>query len=259
VTLYIALFAMKHDVSDLNLTIYPGHVALHFHGVDIETTNGTFANYNKEGQYRAPLHEIVSVNLLDTTDTNFTKSAVNPEVFLQAARMAYVVSSNRSLVKNNLEIAYHNAVRHMMKADRYDQALTYARQSKSYELIEAAAHNGAVHAMRQHNFAAARRFAASTQKKQELLIAIDRNEAAYLYNARNYEAAVRIFSRLGDTPMVKQSYRALYVAAQTQLKGVRTVGGMKAHAGTIRTMERYAKLSGDAGLLKHVQSLTKHL
>ena len=259
VTLYIALFATRYDVTDLKLTLYPGHVALHFHGVDIETTSGTFAKYQKEGQYTAPVHEIVSVNLLDTTDTNFTKGSVSPEVFLEAARLAYVVSSHRQLVKKNLEIAYHNAVNHCMRSQQYTQALTYARQSKSYELIEAAARGGAVHAMKQHDFSGARKFANYVQQKHELLRTIDHNEAVHLYNTEQYSSAVKLFQRIGQRDMAKRCYRALYVQEQGKLGGVRTVADIKAHAGIIRTMERYAKQAGDADLLKHVQSLVKHL
>lgn len=259
VTLYIALFATKYDITDLMLTLYPGHVALHFHGVDIETTNGTFAKYAKDGQYTAPIHEIVSVNLLDTTDTNFAKSAVNPEVFLQAARLAYVVSSNRQLVKKNLEIAYRNTVRHMLMQQQYSQALDYAKQSKDHELIEAAAHNGTIHAIKQTDFSGARRFAGYSQKKPALLRAVDQSEAAHLYNLKQYSAAVKFYERLGDRTMVQHCYRGLYVQEQAKLSSISTVADVKANAGTIRSMERYAKLSGDAQLVRHVKSLAKHL
>ena len=259
VTLYIALFAAKYDITDLKLTLYPGHVALHFHGVDIETTNGTFTKYSKEGQYAAPIHEIVSVNLLDTTDTNFAKSAVNPEVFLQAARLAYVVSSNRQLVKKNLEIAYRNTVHHMLAQQQYAPALDYAKQSKDHELIEVAARNGAIHAIKQTDFSGARRFAGYSQKKHELLRAVDQGEAAHLYNLKQYQAAVKFYERLGDRKMVQHCYRGLYIQEQTKLSSISTVADVKANAGTIRSMERYAKLSGDAQLMRHAKSLTKHL
>lgn len=259
VTLYLSLYASKFAVSDLHLTLYPGHVALHFAGVDIETTNGTFCRYNKEGQRTAPIHEIVSVNLLDTTDVNFTKSSINPEVFLESARLAYVVSSHRQLVKQNLEIAYRNTVSHLMKSSQYKKALVYARQSKDQELIAVAAYNGALHAMKQHDFRQARDFAAYSLKKAELLRMIDHNEAAWLYNAKRYQEASKIFERMGDRQRAANCYRALYYEEQRALSGVRTVEGMKAHASTIRNMERYAKASGDHQLLQHVQSLVKHL
>ncbi len=259
VTLYIALFAAKYDVSDLRLTLYPGHVALHFHGVDIETTNGTFTRYDKPDQVTAPVHEIVSVNLLDTTDTNFTKSAVNPEIFLQAARLAYVVSSHRQLVKKNLEIAYRNTVSYFMKSTHYKKALEYARQSKDQELVAVSSYNGALHYMEQHDFRQARDLASYSLKKSELLRAIDHREAAWLYKAKRYQEAIKLFERLGDRQWVMNCYRALYAQEQRALSGVKTVADIKAHASVIRTMERYAKLSGDSQLIQHAQSLVKHL
>lgn len=259
VTLYISLFAARYDVSHLTLTLLPGHVALHFHGVDIETTNATFMRYQKEGQTSAPLHEIVSVNLLDTTDTNFAKSAINPEVFLQAARLAYVVSSHRQLVKRNLEVAYGNTVRHLLRQERHTQALDYARQSKDLELIEVAARSGVAQAVRQYRFADARRFAGYLQQKESLLQTISQSEAAHLFNSRHYEAALKIYQRLGDKDMQRRCYRALYGQKQAQLGTLKTVADIKAQAGTIRQMERYARQSADGQLIKHVSQLVKYL
>lgn len=259
VTLYLALYARKYKVSDLKLTLYPGHVALHFEGVDIETTNGTFCRYQKEGQRTAPIHEIVSVNLLDTSDTNFEKTSIHPEVFLESARLAYVVSSNRQLVKKNLEIAYRNTVSHLMKSAQYKKAFEYAKQSKDQELIAISSYNGALHYMRQHEFSRARDFAAYSLKKTELLRMIDHNEAAWLYNAKRYQEAIKVFERLGERQWVINCYRALYHQEQRVLSGIKTVADIKAHAGTVRNMERYAKSSGDSQLIQHAQSLVKHL
>lgn len=259
VTLYLALYAHAYPVGDLKLTLYPGHVALHFEGVDIETTNGTFCRYQKEGQRTAPVHEIVSVNLLDTSDTNFEKTNIHPEIFLESARLAYVVSSHRQLVKKNLEIAYHNVVNHLMKSAQYKKAFAYAKQSKDQELIAISSYNGALHHMRQQEFGRARDFAAYSLKKTELLRMIDHNEAAWLYNAKRYHEAITLFERLGERQWVVNCYKALYHHEQRALSGAKTVADIKAQAGTVRNMERYAKASGDSQLMQHAQSLVKYL
>ena len=88
---------------------------------------------------------------------------------------------------------------------------------------------------------------------------IDHNEAAWLYNAKRYQEAIKIFERLGERQWVVNCYKALYHEEQKMLTGAKTVADLKAHAGTVRTMERYAKASGDAGLINHVQSLVKYL
>ncbi len=259
VTLYIALYAMKYDVTDLKLTLFPGHVALNFYGVDIETTNGQFAHYREKNQTVVPIHEIVSVNLLDTTDTNFTKSMVNPEVFLQAARLAYVVSSHRALVKHNLEAAYNNTVHHLLQQQNYTQALKYARQSTDHELIEVSARKGAMYAVKQHEFSDARQFASHSQSKQELIKVIDQNEAVYLFNAKQFEQAAKVYEHLNDKEMVKQSYYGAYAEEQKKLQGAKSVADIRAHSHTIRTMQRYARASGDAGLRNHADGLAKYL
>ena len=259
VTLYIALYATKYDVSDLKLTLFPGHVALHFNGIDIETTSGQFTVYKKADQVYAPIHEIVSVNLLDTTDLNFEKSAINPEIFLQAARLAYIVSSHRQLVKRNLEIAYKNVVRHLLHEGRFDQALNYARQSTDHELIEISARRGVAHAVKQQNFSQARKFANASQNKYDLGQMIDHDEAGYLFNSKLYEQAAKIYERLGDRNMVQQSYKGAYAEEQHKLKGAKSVADIKAHAHVVRNLQRFARVSGDSGLRNHADSLAKYL
>lgn len=260
VTLYIALYARKYHVSDLQLTLLPNHVALRLAGVDIEATTGKFAHYHEKGQKQAPIHEIVSINLLDTTDTHFAKSLVGAEVFLEAARLAYLVSSSRSLVEKNLGIAYRNAVHALLDKHHYKQALTYALESGQYELIEASAQGGAVYALNDGHFRDARTFAAkSSMRKAELLRAIDEHEAVHYFNTKHYEAALKIYKRLGMTAAARQCYEALYVQAQSQLGNPRTAQEQKGNARTIRRMERYARESGNSKLVEHVHSLTKYL
>lgn len=259
VTLFIELYAQQHDVRDLKLVLLPGHVAIRFFGVDVETTNSTFKWYDEPEQTVVPVHEIISVNLLDTSDSNYAKGEVPAETFLQAARLAYVVSSSRELVKRNLDVAYSNTVRSFMVQKRYSLALDYARQSKNFDLIEAAAHNGAVHELKQKNYAAARRFAARSQKRSELTRTIDRSEAVSLFNSQKYDAARQIYERLGERDMVKRCWRGMYSLEQKKLGRIQTVADVKANGGVVRNMERYARASGDAQLIKAARALTKHL
>ncbi|MEO5949035.1 MAG: hypothetical protein ABIP74_01405 [Candidatus Saccharimonas sp.] len=259
VTLYLSLYAAKFPITDLRLTLLPNHVALHFCGVDIEATTGEFAHYDEKGQHAAPVYEIVSVNLLDTSDTHVGQSIVNPEVFLQAARLAYIVSSDRKLVEGNLAIAYRNTVSYLLEKQQFTQALIYALQSKEYELIEIVSYNGSVHTMGEGHFKEARGYARRSSRKQELARMIDEHEAVQLFRTKHYQAALKLYKQLGSTDGMRQCYRALYIQAQASLTHLRTVDEIKGNAGTIRTMERYAKASGDRELIAHAQSLAKHL
>lgn len=259
VTLYLALFAQKFDVGSLQLTLLPGHVALHFCGVDIEATTGTFAHYTDKDCRHAPIHEIVSVNLLDTTDTHFAKTLVHPETFLEAARLAYLVSSDRSLVEKNLDITYRNTVRALIEKHRYKPALTYAVQSRQYELIEAASYRGALYAANEDHFHEARTFAGRSSRKQELLKMIDGREAARFYEMKRYHEALKLYERIGAADAVSHCYRGLYIQEQAKLGAIKTSGDLKGKAGTVRTMERYARASGDKQLIEHARSLASHL
>lgn len=259
VTLYLSLYAARYDISDLALTVFPGHVALHFYGVDVEATSGRFTLYDKPDQRVVPVQEIVSINLLDTSDTNFEKAKVSPEAFLESSRLAYVVSSNRQVVKKNLEIAYQQIVRHSMQASQYQKAFLHAKQSKDHELVQLAAHNGAVYELQRGNFAQARAFAGKSTRKQELFRTINSHEAAALYKRKSYDAARKLYEHIGDRDMVAQCYRALYAETQKQLAGVKTTKELASHASTVRTMHRYAKLAGDAKLIQHAQSLLKQM
>lgn len=83
VTLYIYLYSRHYDVHDLQIRMLPGHVALHYGGVDIEATNSTFGNYSdSENSRLLPIEEMVSVNLLDMTDTYLSTHEVAAEDML---------------------------------------------------------------------------------------------------------------------------------------------------------------------------------
>lgn len=259
VTLYLALFAQKFDIGDLQLTLLPGHVALHLCGVDIEATTGTFAHYNGKDHRRASIYEIVSINLLDTSDTHFAKTLVHPETFLEAARLAYLVSSDRALVEKNLDITYRNTVRSLLERHRYTPALAYALQSKQYELIEISSYNGATYAANEGHFHEARTFAGRSSRKQELLKMIDGREAAHLYDAKRYHEALKLYERIGAADAAKHCYRGLYIQEQAKLGAIKTSEDLKGKVSTVRTMERYARASGDTQLIEHARSLVKYL
>ena len=259
VTLYISLYAARFSVEDLQLTLLPGHVALHFCGVDIEATTGTFVHYDQPTARRVPIQEIVSINLLDTTDTNFAQSLVNPAVFLQAARLAYRVSSERAIVEGNLASAYHNTVRYFMDNHRYKEALEYALLSKEYELIEAAATNGALYEMERTYFSQARAFGVRSTNQKELLKQIDAHEAQHEYRKHHYQRALKLYQKLGDKEAVSACYRALYAEAQESLKKVKTIPELRAHKSTIQKMQQYARASGEQELIEHAKALSKQL
>ena len=124
VTLYVYLYSLRFDVEDLRIRILPGHVCLHFDGVDLEATNGEFVKY-EDGEV-LPITELISTNLLDVSDFRERSGFVSPRVMLKSAQLAYKISSNKGLVSKNLDIIYRNLVFTALKSQDFKAAGFYA-------------------------------------------------------------------------------------------------------------------------------------
>jgi hypothetical protein len=260
VTLYIYLYSRYFDIRDLQVRQLPEHVALHYGGIDIEATNGTFANYDgKDGAKLMPIEEIVSINLLDVTDSYLSKHEVAAEDFLQSSRFAYILSHERDIVTNNLNAAYATLINSLMSRNNYSEALKFAKDSRNIELLAVVGHNGAIHAMSQNNFAAARRFASHSLKKEELIRSSYQAEGAYHYNAGRYRDAITAYEHYGDQALVRQCYEGLFFEQQGKLGPNMTTETIKKYSSVIKKMQTYAKKSGNRGLIEHANSLNKHL
>lgn len=260
VTLYIHLYSRYCPISELQLRLMPGHVALHYKGVDIETTNGTIKDYTDTKNARlVPIEEIVSINLLDTTDENFTTHQVAPQDFLQAARLAYMLSSDRAIVAQNLDAAYGMMINQLMKRHDFARALAYAKQSKAADMLAIVGHNGAAYALRQNQFKTARNFAQYSLNRADLLHDITHAEGVYYYNQQKYNTAIPLFAAVGDTVSVQKCYEGLFFVAQSQLPKQLTTQTVGNHRKTIAAMRDYAKKSGNSELLRHVDELRRHI
>lgn len=260
VTLYIHLYSRYCDINELQLRLLPGHVALHYRGVDIEATNGTFVNYaSKNDSKLVPIEEIVSINLLDTTDENFATHEVSPKDFLQAARFAYMLSHDRDIVAKNLDAAYGILVKKLIERHNFASALTYAKQSREVDLLAVVGHNAAVHYTRQNNFTAARSYAQFALKKDDLLRDSYHAEGVYYFNQQKFHMAIKAFRKVGDQAAVKRCYEGLFFEAQNQLPEQLTTKTIKNSRKVIEKMSDYARKSGNTELVKHADSLRKHL
>ncbi len=238
----------------------PGHVALHYGGVDIEATNGTFANYEdqKDGTL-VPVEEIVSVNLLDTTDSYLSTHEVTAEDFLQASRFAFILSHDREIVRLNLDAAYKNVIVSLTERNNYGQALKFAIASRDIELLGLVGRNGAIYEMEHHNYAAARRFAQHALQRDELIQSSWQSEGAYRYEAHRYHDAIKAFEHSGDQTLARQCYEALFFEEQNKLEPDLTTESIKDYANTIKRMRAYAKKSGNKKLIEYADKLNKHL
>lgn len=260
VTLYIYLYSRYFDIRDLKIRLLPEHVALHYQGIDIEATNGTFRNYDQEkGSSIMPIEEIVSVNLLDTTDSYLSTHEVSAESILQASRFAFILSHERKIVTQNLEAAYARLINLLMKRHNYSQALKIAKASRDTELLAIVGHNGAVHNMTQHNYAAARKFAQYSLKSTELMKDSYHAEGIHFYEAHKYHDAIKAFKQYGDQSLVKRCYEALYFDEQQKLPSEFTADSIKKYSAVIKRMHNFAKKSGNKQLINAADHLRKYL
>lgn len=260
VTLYIYLYSRYNDVRDLKIRALPKHVALHYAGIDIETTNGTFARYDKkQGSMLLPIEEIVSINLLDTTDAYLAKHEIAPEDFLQASRFAFILSHDRGIASHNLEAAYRKMVNVHMTHGRYAAALKLAKDSRDEKLLGVVGHNGAIYEMKRHDYGSARRYAKYAPKRNELMKDSWQAEGTYHYNEHRYQDALKAFEHSGDKALVRQCYEALFFTEQEKLGSNISTDSLKKYAGTIKRMRTYAKKSGNKKLMRHVSNLQKYL
>ena len=261
VTLYVYLYSRYRNVRELRIRELPGHVALHCDGVDIETTTGSFTDYSHRKQSTLlPVEELVSINLLDTTDSYLATHQVDARDFLQAARLAYILSHNRRIVTQNLRAAYSELVNSLIKHHRYDQALSVALYSRNRSLSQVVGHNGALYLLRRNDFKGARRFArhAGTQASS-LTNDAWRAEGAYYYAKGQYKNALKAFKQLNDQKLVRHCYEALFFEEQATIDPKATTDSLKRYAGTIRRMRHYAKKSGNKKLITHANKLNTYV
>lgn len=259
VTLYIALFAMKFDVQLLQLKTYPGHVALHFDGIDIEATRGLLKKYDEPNQEILPIHEIISINLLDVSDDYYRTKKVPATTILESARLASLISSNQELVSRNLEVAYNNTVAELMRSNSYDRALNFALQSNNGKLIDAVGTNGASFYLQKQDFARALKLSEHSSQQAQLQKAIYHNQGAHLMNKQNYHGAIDVFRKIGDEEAVRNCYVGLYQQEASKLPKQFTSAELKNYKSIINNMNDYANKSGNKTLTQHVSELRKHL
>lgn len=260
VTLYIYLYSRYYPISDLNLRTLPGHVALHFKGQDIEATKGIFTDYSKTKNNKLlPIHEIVSINLLDVTDIYLKTKPIDPKDLLQSSRLAYLLSNNRDIVTHNLNASYGTVISSLIKNHNFEQALIFAKQSKDTSYLKSVTQSGVVYNISKHNFAKARQLAEHIKENPELIRNIYRAEGRYYFDNENYSMAVKPFSQANDYEAVKSCYEALFIKEQNKLPKNLNSENIKNCRHIINNMNLYAKKSNNKDIQTIVKQYSKYL
>ena len=262
VTFYVFLYAQKFPIQDLNIKLLPGHVCLHFKGIDIEATAGSFANYKKDGQV-LPIGELISTNLLDVSDYRDKQIRVDSREFLKAAHLAYNLSSDRELVTKNLRIAYQNVAIESLKALEFDNAIFFLEKAglttpDEVQILQTVYHNAVLYHVKNKSFQKARSYAGKSSET-ELQRYIDEQEAVYCYEHDNLGKARELFAKIGNEQMVKACYSKEYNTLQSKVAGLRELASMRAHKSDYRKMLDLAHKMGDQGLVDNLQKLLGQL
>ncbi|MBU1018778.1 MAG: hypothetical protein ABII07_01640 [Patescibacteria group bacterium] len=234
VTFYIYFYSRKFPVSDLKIKILPGHVCLHFEGIDIEATNATFHHY-KEFEAILPITEIISTNLLDITDQTEKTGEIDPRTIVKRAQLAYMISSMKELVKKNLDIAYRNVGITLMQRKEFKSAIFFFGKLGDRELIGKAYHNAAVHYLNKKSLSKAQYYA-DRSGNDDLQKSVTHAKGVKFYNQKNYKKAIPYFKKIGEERMVKACYQGQYNQLVKKVKNVKTIEDAKKHRSTYNQM-----------------------
>ncbi len=257
VTLYIYLFSLKFSIDDLRIKLLPEHVCLHFRGIDIEATNGRFYKYQDDQQI-LPVTEIISTNLLDLTDFREEVQKISPRDFVRSSELAYAISSLRSLVKHNLNVAYRNLAIASLKSNSFDTAIFYANKLNDSKLLASVYHKASVYYMDNNSFRRAKYYA-NRSHNNELIRVVRHNEGIYYYKRDNISRALKIFRNLNDQKMIKACYQKEYNKLVRTVSGVKTLEDVRKHRNTYRKMLDLAVKMGNTSLQRSIRKTLNKL
>lgn len=253
VTFYIYLYSLHFPLSDLQIKILPGHVCLHFQGIDIEATNATFQKY-EAFDYVLPVTEIVSTNLLDIVDNEAETREVDPRTVLKRAQLAYHISSMKELVDKNLKVAYRNLSIVLLKQKNFSSALFYADKLADYEFINTVCNSAAVHYLNKKDFSQAEHYI-NRSGNESLREALNQNKGIYYYQNKNYEQALIYFRKISDERMIKACYQGFYNLLVPKIKNVKTIQDAKRFRSTYQKMVEYARLADNPSAAESIEDI----
>lgn len=251
VTLYIYLYSLKYSIEDLNIKLLPEHVCLHFKNIDIEATNATFQKY-KENLEVLPVSEIISTNLLDLTDFREDVQVISERTMLKSAQLAYSISSLKSLVAKNLNIAYKNLGIYALKVNDFKTAIFYISKTDDSKLLNSVYKNASIYYLQSNNFERALYYA-SKSHDSEMTKTIHHNEGVYYFNKNNIDKALEVFTANGDEKMKKACYAKKYNELIKKVAYVKTLDDAKKHKSEYREMLNLAQKMGDNTLASSVR------
>ncbi len=256
-TFYVFLFALKFPLDDLQIKLPKGHVCLHFKGIDIEATNGTFQKYT-EYQYILPITELISTNLLDVSDFRDKTIKIDPKEFIKGARLAYALSSHRELVSKNLQVAYNNIAVEALNKNDFKNAEFYFGKTKNHKALQSVYRNAALYYAEHKNFRSAKYYV-NKSSSAEIKKFVQEKEAFYYFDKGSIDRARVMFAAIGNKQMVKACYGKEYNKIQARVSGITLLSEMRKHKSDYRKMLQLAKHMDDSRLVENLQGILRKI
>lgn len=262
VTFYVYLYSLRYELRELQIKLPKGHVCLHFKGIDIEATAGSFAKYT-EFEWLLPIVELVSTNLLDVSDFRDKQLQINPREYLKGSHLAFNISSQREIVAKNLSVSYYNLAIESMKGEDFETAEFFLEKAgkndeEGRQLMGSIYHNAVVYYVKVNNFSKARYFAGKSGEG-DLKKYIDEREGSYYYEHGSLARARELFRAAGNSGMVKATYGKEYNQVQARVAGIRDLSAMKSHRSDYEKMLDLAYKMNDQSLIDNLHNVLKQL
>lgn len=259
ISLYTYLYSLKYEVADLKIKAMPGHICLHFEGVDIEATTGTFEKYSKEIQEILPITELVVISLLDIPDGAKESYEIPATSLIEAARLAFLLSERKDVVTHNLKVAFRKIIIHLLETNNFETALTYALASKDQEAVHHAALKGTSFYLNKEDFVQARKFSGFTKDRETIRKKIDEREGIALYNKKEYFKAIDKFKDAGHSEFEKKCYVGLFFREQSTVKDIKYISLLKEKRKTLLKMKFYAEKAEDEKLKRYAAGMLRQI
>ncbi|MBD3328823.1 hypothetical protein GF340_06020 [Candidatus Peregrinibacteria bacterium] len=203
VTFYTYLYSLKYPIRELQIKILPKHVCLHYNGMDIEATNATFQHYE---EYEALLSivELISTNLLDTSDFRDKQLQIDARTFINGAKLAKHISSMTQIVDKNLKVAYHNLALETAKQHNFSSATFFADKIHDPDLTKYIYQKAVTHFTKKHNFRKAKYFANKSRDRELMkhVYAMQFNQiqkkVKHLKKASEHKSHIKDYKKMRD-------------------------------------------------------------
>jgi tetratricopeptide (TPR) repeat protein len=257
VTLYAFLYSLKFPLSDLQIKILPGHVCLHFQGIDIEATNASFQHYADKGEI-LPITELLSTNLLDINDAEARTATIDPRTMLKRAQLAYHLSSFRDIVTRNLNASYQQLIASLLQQKKYASAVFYAEKLADPEWIKKVYRHATSDALARSDFSQAETYI-NRSGDGEMREILQHNQGIYYYKKGQFEKALFYFQKEGNADMVKACYQRQYSELAKRVQSVKTLAEAKRYHSTYQKMLALARNGGMEEASESVQRILRQI